>query len=453
MAEHRICLVSLGCDKNLVDSRKMLYRLLEEGKEDGETFVLTDEASDAEILLVNTCCFIDSAKEESIEHILEAAKQKEEGNCRILAVTGCMAERYRKEIEESLPEVDVILDMEGEKDVRQALLSALDPEKEPAAKPADEPSSLDAAPQFLTAEARVGYLKIADGCDKYCSYCVIPSIRGHYRSVPMEEILKEAAQLAERDIGEFILIAQETTRYGLDLYGKKMLPELLRRLCLIRGVHWIRVLYCYPEEIDEELIRVMASEKKILPYIDMPIQHCSDRILSLMGRRTSQAEIREKVRLLREAMPDICIRTSLITGFPTETEEDHRELMDFVRDMRFDRLGVFTYSREEGTKAAQMEGQVHHATKKRRQKELMLLQQEIAFAAAQERIGTCLEAVVEGRLPAEGLVVGRTVLDIPDVDANILIETDRDPVSGSFMQVRVTGSSGYDLIGVPADED
>lgn len=445
-------MVSLGCDKNLVDSQQMMgYLRAMDG--DG-TF--TDDESEAEVAIVNTCAFIDRAKQESIDEILRLARQKKEGHLRALIVTGCMAQRYQDEILKEIPEVDAVVGSTAEAQIGTVIRRVLAGEKPAQAVVADASASV-AAPseveQVVTLGSSTGYLKIAEGCDKCCTYCAIPLMRGHYRSVPMEQLLERARQLAASGVTELILVAEETTLYGTDLYGKKMLPELLRRLCLLSGFHWIRLLYCYPEEITDELIEVMRTESKIVPYLDMPVQHASDRILRAMGRHTTRKELEEIIARLRKAIPDICLRTTLITGFPTETEEDHRVLMDFVRKNRFDRLGVFTYSREEGTPAAGMKPQVHPSTKKRRQKELMLLQQQIASEKAAAMTGQSVEAVIEGSLPDEtgpsggDVYVGRTSRDIPDVDSRIFIESRMPLISGTYVRVKVTGAHVYDLTG------
>jgi ribosomal protein S12 methylthiotransferase len=447
--------VSLGCDKNLVDSQKMMGVL--RGREGAYTF--TDEPGEAEAAVVNTCCFIDSAKEESIGEILDTAKLKETGKLKYLVVTGCLAQRYQEEIRKEIPEVDAVVGTTAEKSLADILdaVQAGNLKEDAVTADLDETPDTD-TPQVLSLGSTTGYLKIAEGCNKCCTYCVIPSVRGHYRSVPMEEVLEEAKRLADGGVTELILVAQETTLYGTDLYGKKMLPELLRRLCLIRGFHWIRILYCYPEEITKELVQVVKEEEKVLPYFDMPIQHCNDRILKLMGRHTNRKELEEIIAYIRSEIPDACLRTSLITGFPTETEEEHKELLDFVRRMKFDRLGVFAYSREDGTPASKMKPQVHPSTKKRRRKELMLAQQENAFAAAKALVGTLQETVIEGRLVGEtaddgaDVYVGRTKKDIPGVDSNIYVETRRSLLSGDFVPVRVRAADGYDLIGGIEDE-
>lgn len=452
--EHNVktLFVSLGCDKNTVDTRKMAGIL-----KDGGYCSFTEDENEAEAAVVNTCAFIDSAKQESIDEILAVAQLKKTANLKHLIVTGCLAQRYRDEILKLIPEVDAVIGTTAEGSVGQVLQELEEGKKLKRAILKDPDLPPAAARQILTVGSFVGYLKIAEGCDKNCTYCAIPSIRGHYRSVPMEQILEDAKDLAQQGAQELILVAQETTLYGTDLYGKKMLPELLRRLCLVQGIQWIRVLYCYPEEITKELIQVLAEDNKIVPYLDMPIQHASDRILRRMGRRTNRRELEAMVLSLREKIPGVCLRTTLITGFPGETEEDHQSLLQFVKDMRFDRLGVYTYSREEGTPAAGFEGQVHPSTKKRRRKELMLAQQEIVFSRQQEFIGKEMDVLIEGRLADEltenGYVyVGRTAMDAPEVDSNIYIETPRELMSGSLVRARVTGAQDYDLLGGLADE-
>ena len=418
-------------------------------KNSRDDYSFTDDETLAEAAVVNTCCFIDQAKEESIEEILSLAELKETARLRFLIVTGCMAQRYKEEILERIPEVDAVIGTTAENRLAD-VLSELEKQSgdfmpvitDDLRKPTGAP-----AERMLTADSYTGYLKIAEGCSKCCTYCVIPSVRGRFRSVPMEDVLSQARSMVNQGIRELILVAQETTLYGTDLYGSKMLPELLKRLCLLDGVRWIRLLYCYPEEITEELVEVMKTHDKILPYLDIPIQHASDRILKAMGRRTSKADLERIVGYLRSQIPQICLRTTLISGFPTETEEEHQELLDFVRRMRFDRLGVFTYSREEGTPAAKMKPQVHPSTKKRRQKELMLAQQEIAFENAEKMRGRSLDVVIEGRLTGEDVYVGRTYMDIPGVDSNIFIETRRELLTGTFVRAKVTGAHEYDLTG------
>ena len=440
----KVVFISLGCDKNTVDTQQMAGML----QDSAAQYTFTDDEEEADIAVVNTCAFINSAKEESIGQILSLAERRKNGQLKALIVTGCLAQRYQEEIGKDIPEVDAVLGTTAEDQLGIVLDGILHGKSAPKVLTAD----LDKVPAkqsapVLSLESPVGYLKIAEGCNKCCSYCVIPSLRGHYRSVPMEQVLEDAKTLLAGGARELILVAQETTLYGVDLYGKKMLPELLRRLCLLGGVRWIRILYCYPEEITKELVEVVRSESRIVPYFDMPIQHASDKILKAMGRRTNRKELEEIIGYIREQIPDVCLRTTLITGFPGETEEDHRELLSFVRRMKFDRLGVFTYSKEEGTPAAAMKNQVHPSTKKRRQKELMLLQQQIAFDAAEKMKDKVLDVIIEGEIADEDVYVGRTYKDIPGVDSNIFVETKRELMTGDFIKAKVTGADGYDLIG------
>ena len=435
-----VLFISLGCDKNLVDTEYMLGLLKEHG------FSMTNEESDADVIVVNTCCFIHDAKQESIETILEMAEYKKQGRLQALIATGCLAERYKEEILKEIPEVDAIVGTTGYESIVEAIEQALEQKKSVYCKelsylPQPEVNRVNTTGGFFS------YLKIAEGCDKYCTYCVIPSIRGKYRSVPMERLLKEATFLAEGGTKELILIAQETTVYGMDLYGKKMLPELLHKLCQIEGLEWIRVLYCYPEEITEELIQTIKEEPKICNYLDLPIQHASDDILKRMGRRTNKKELMKLIRTLRKEIPGIALRTSLITGFPGETEEQHTELVEFVKKMRFERLGVFTYSKEENTPAAKMKGQVTKKVKVARQKELMLAQQEIAFEKAQKMIGKRLMVMIEGRLPEDNVYIARTYMDTPNIDGYLFLNATDMYQSGDFVKARITGAKGYDLIG------
>ena len=436
----KVLFISLGCDKNLVDTEYMLGLLKERG------FSMTNEEADADAIVVNTCCFIHDAKQESIDTILEMAEYKKEGNLQALIVTGCLAERYKEEILAEIPEVDAIIGTTGYEKVVEALENALQQKK---AVYCEELSYLPQPDvhRVNTTGGFFSYLKIAEGCDKYCTYCIIPSIRGKYRSVPMERLVKEAEFLAEGGTKELILIAQETTLYGVDLYGKKMLPELLRKLCKIEGIEWIRVLYCYPEEITDELIQTMKEEPKICRYLDLPIQHASDDILKRMGRKTNQKELVKLIRKLRKELSGIALRTSLITGFPGETQEQHAELLEFVKKMRFERLGVFTYSKEENTAAAKMKGQVTKKVKLARQKELMLAQQEIAFEKAEKMVGKRLMVMIEGRLPEENVYIARTYMDAPNIDGYLFLKAKNMYQSGEFVKARITGAKGYDLLG------
>lgn len=440
-----ILFVSLGCDKNLVDSEVMLGML----KERGYTF--TDDQTQADAAVVNTCCFINDAKEESIQTILELAELKKTGQLKALIVAGCLAQRYQAEIQKEIEEVDAIIGTTALERVVETLDEVLDGKGENHLEALDK-APLGGKERVLTTGGYFSYLKIAEGCNKHCTYCIIPKVRGEYRSVPMELLLDEARQLAGKGIKELILVAQETTLYGMDLYGEKKLPELLDRLCEIEGLIWIRIMYCYPEEITQELIDVMKRQPKICHYLDIPIQSGSDRILKLMGRRTDTAQIEALVDHLREEIPDICIRTTFITGFPTETEEDFTETMEFINRMEFDRLGVFTYSPEEGTPASGMDGQVEEEIKIRRQQEMMELQQEIAFEAAENMKGRELTVMIEGKLAEEDVYVARTYKDAPSVDGYLFVNTDWSLMSGDFVKVRVTGANEYDLIGEIIEE-
>ena len=436
----KILFISLGCDKNLVDTEVMLGLLASRGYE------MTDDENQADVIVINTCCFIHDAKEESIQNILEMAEYKKQGKIRALIVTGCLAQRYRQEIIDEIPEVDEVLGTTAYDKILDAVDAALAGQHEVIL------SDLDALPlpdtkRLVTTGGHFAYLKIAEGCDKHCTYCIIPKIRGNFRSVPMEHLLKEAQELADQGVKELILVAQETTLYGKDIYGEKSLHILLKNLCKIPGIRWIRILYCYPEEITDELIQVMKEEPKICHYLDLPIQHANDTILGRMGRRTSKQELVDIIGKLRSEIPDICLRTTLITGFPGETKEQHEELMEFVDEMEFDRLGVFTYSPEEDTPAAEMPDQIDEEVKLDRQADLMELQQEIAFDNAQDMVGREVLVMIEGKVADENAYVGRTYRDAPNVDGLIFINTDEELLSGDFARVKVTGAVDYDLIG------
>ena len=436
----KILFLSLGCDKNLVDSEVMLGMLTSRGYE------ITDDENEADIIVINTCCFIHDAMEESIQNILDMAEYKKNGKAKALIVAGCLAQRYRQEILDEIPEVDEVLGTAAIDQIIRAVDQALEGRKEVIL------SDLNALPLPETRRAvstggHFAYLKIAEGCDKHCTYCIIPKLRGSYRSVPMEHLLKEARDLADQGVKELILVAQETTLYGKDIYGEKSLHRLVKELCRINGIQWIRILYCYPEEITDELIQVMKEEKKVCHYLDLPIQHANDQVLKRMGRRTTKQELIDIVSKLRKEIPDICLRTTLITGFPGETREQHEELMDFVDEMEFDRLGVFTYSPEEGTPAAEMPGQIDQEVKEERQAELMELQQEVAFDKAGEMKGREVLVMIEGKVADENAYVGRTYRDAPNVDGLIFINTEEELVSGDFVKVEVTGALDYDLIG------
>ena len=436
----KILFISLGCDKNLVDTEVMLGLLASRGYE------MTDDETEADIIVVNTCCFIHDAKEESIQNILEMAEHKKAGSAKALIVTGCLAQRYRQEILDEIPEVDEVLGTTAYDKILDAVDAALAGEHSVIVRDVDT-LPLPETKRLVTTGGHFAYLKIAEGCDKHCTYCIIPKIRGNFRSVPMERLIKEAEELAEQGVKELILVAQETTLYGKDIYGEKSLHKLLKELCRINGIRWIRILYCYPEEITDELIQVMKEEQKVCHYLDLPIQHANDTVLKRMGRRTSKQELTDIIGKLRKEIPDICLRTTLITGFPGETKEQHEELMEFVDEMEFDRLGVFTYSPEEDTPAAVMPGQIDEAVKEERQAELMELQQEIAFDTAESMVGKEVLVMIEGKVADENAYVGRTYRDAPNVDGLIFINTDEELLSGDFARVKVTGALDYDLIG------
>ena len=440
MKNKKILFISLGCDKNLVDSEVMLGILADRG------FEMTDTEDDADIIIINTCCFINDAKEESINTILEMAEYKKTGPCKALIVTGCLAQRYKQEIVDEIPEVDAVIGTSKYDEIFDAVDQAL---KGSHFLDVDDLDRLPSVPgkRILTTGGHYAHLKIAEGCDKHCTYCIIPKIRGNYRSVPMEQLLAEAASLAEQGVKELILVAQETTLYGVDLYGKKSLHILLKELAKIKGIRWIRILYCYPEEIYPELIETIKNEKKVCHYLDMPIQHASDAILKRMERRTTKAQLKETVSLLRKEIPDIVLRTTLIAGFPGETQEQHEELMEFVDEMEFERLGVFAYSPEENTPAASMPDQIPEEIKEERRDAILELQQEIAFDKAADMVGRTLYAMIEGKVADEPAYVARTYADSPDIDGYVFVNTGEMLMSGDFVKVKITGSAEYDLIG------
>lgn len=436
----KILFVSLGCDKNLVDSEHMLGMLCDNG------FTVTDDENEADVIVVNTCCFIHDAKEESIENIIEMAKLKDEGNLKALVVTGCLAQRYKDEIQKEIPEVDAVIGTTAYDDIVNIVKEILEDKK--VANSYKDISYLtpNTSNRVITTGGYTSYLKIAEGCNKNCTYCIIPKLRGKYRSVPMEQLLEEARFLADKGVKELILVAQETTLYGVDIYGEKKLPELLRELCKIEGFEWIRILYTYPEEITDELIQVIKDEDKICKYIDMPIQHASDNILKKMGRRTNRADLVEIIGKLRKEIDDIVIRTTLITGFPGETEEDFEQLLDFVYDMSFERLGVFTYSAEEGTKAAEMDGQIDEDVKEARRNAVMEMQQDITFDYMASLVGNITKVLIEGYMVDDDVYVGRTYMDAPNIDGLVFVNSNKQLMSGDIILAEITNSDGYDLI-------
>lgn len=442
-----IFFVSLGCDKNLVDSEMMITSLRKDG------FEIVDREEEADIIIVNTCCFIGDAKEESINMLLEMAGYKENGKCRLLVAAGCLAQRYHKEIQTEIPEVDVIIGTMGYEELGQTLHTALEQKGV-----LESLKSIDYLPTPLTdrdntSGGSYAYLKIAEGCDKCCTYCIIPKVRGHYRSVTIENLVKQAEHLAENGVRELILVAQETTLYGTDLYGTKSLPLLLEKLSEVEQIRWIRILYCYPEEITKELVEAMRKLPKVCHYLDIPIQHGADRILKKMGRRTDSRQLTQMIQYLRQEIPDIALRTTLITGFPGETAEDFEKLQEFVRTMRFDRLGVFTYSREEDTPAAEMPEQIPEEIKEERRDVIMAMQQEIAFEKNESRIGQEMDVMIEGYLPEDDVYVGRSYMDAPDVDGFVFLSTGWNLVTGDYVKVRIIQAQGYDLIGEVIEED
>ena len=438
--------VSLGCDKNLVDSEHMLSLLAKDG------FTLVEEESEADVIIVNTCCFIHDAMEESIQTLIDLGRYKTEGKCKVLLAAGCLAQRHADDIRRELPEVDGVIGTNGYDTIVKAVQTALSG-KRPENLPGLSGLPQTGSGRILTTGGHYAYLKIAEGCDKHCTYCVIPSIRGNYRSLPMEELLAEARQLAADGVRELILVAQETTLYGTDLHGKKSLPRLLEELNAIDGIAWIRLLYCYPEEIDDALIDAILANDKVCHYIDMPIQHCNDEILRRMGRRTDKRQLEQVIDRLRERIPDIALRTTLICGFPGETDEAHQELVQFVRSQQFDRLGAFCYSQEEGTPAAAMPRQIDEEVKQQRYEAIMEAQQSVSAEKNRRRIGETETVFIEGRVADEdGVYVGRTYRDAPDVDGYLFLESPYDLMSGRFVRAIVTDAQEYDLIGELIDE-
>ena len=436
----KIMFVSLGCDKNLVDTESMLGILRNKG------FEFTDDEFEADVIAVNTCCFIHDAKQESINTILEMAEHKKDGACKALIVSGCLAHRYQDEITKEIPEVDAFLGTSSYDKIADVILAVLEGKGYNCIDSADRLVCTDTE-RIITTGGYYEYLKIAEGCDKHCTYCIIPKVRGNYRSYPMEYLVRQAESLVEKGVRELILVAQETTVYGVDIYGKKSLAELIKRLAGIEGLSWIRILYCYPEEIDDSLIEVIKNEPKVCHYLDMPIQHASDNILKRMGRRTTKQELKDVIARLRENIPDIALRTTLITGFPGETQEEHEEMLDFVDEMEFDRLGVFTYSAEEDTPAAAMPGQIDEAVKEARRDAVMELQQAVSLDKSREMVGRVIECLIEGKIEDDNTYVGRSYKDAPNVDGYVFVNTDENLMSGDIVKVRIDGAMEYDLIG------
>ncbi|MDD6070224.1 MAG: 30S ribosomal protein S12 methylthiotransferase RimO [Clostridiales bacterium] len=436
----QILFVSLGCDKNLVDSEVMLGLLQDKG------YSITNEEKEADVAVINTCCFIHDAKEESIENIIEVGKLKQTGKLKALIVTGCLAQRYKDEIHKELPEVDAILGTTSTESIVEAVEEVL------KGKGYDHFEDIDYLPpshekRVITSGTYMGYLKIAEGCNKHCTYCIIPKVRGNFRSVPMEDLVAQARYLVSNGITEICLVAQETTLYGVDIYGEKRLPELLRKLSEIEDLEWIRLLYCYPEEITKELIAEMKDNPKVCHYIDMPLQHCENDVLRRMGRRTTKEEIKQTIEYIRSEIPDIVLRTSLIAGFPGETQEEHEALLEFIDEVEFNHLGVFTYSPEEDTPAAGFENQVEEAVKEQWRDEIMELQQEISYDLNSTMVGKTLKVIVEGYLYKEQMYVCRSYMDAPDIDGCVFVASEDELLTGDFIEVTITDFNEYDLIG------
>lgn len=442
----KVLMISLGCDKNRVDSESMLGLLYE------HSYEVTDDETEADVIVVNSCCFIGDAKEESINTILEMAQYKEYGNCKVLVVAGCLAQRYAKEIREDIPEVDALVGTTAWEHIVEAVEAVLEGKRPDCFEDTKYLPKVQGK-RIVTTGGYYSYLKIAEGCDRHCTYCVIPKVRGPYRSIPMEQLLTRAEQLVKAGARELILVAQETTLYGKDLYGHKSLARLLKELSKIEGLHWIRLLYCYPEEIDRELAECIAALPKVCKYLDLPIQHASDRILKAMGRQTDRKKLTQTIDMLREVIPDVALRTTLISGFPGESKEDHEELISFVKEMQFEHLGVFTYSREEDTAADAMEGHLPEELKEERRDAIMQCQQDITFAKKDAMVGKVVEVMIEGRIPEDDVYVGRTQKNAPDIDGYIFMEADKPRISGEFVKAKVIKSSGYDLIGEIVEDE
>ena len=434
----KIGMVSLGCSKNQVDAELLLALIVEGGYE------ISADVSECDVVIINTCGFIEEAKRESIETILEFCQMKEEGQVKAVVVTGCLAERYREEVSVEIPEADVVLGIGKNKEILQAIRDALDGKKTVAfgdkyALPLEGPRILANAPYFA-------YLKVADGCDNRCSYCAIPLIRGGFRSRPVEKVVEEAKRLADAGVTELNVVAQDTTRYGEDLYGRSALPELLEQLCRVDGIRWVRILYCYPDRITDQLLEVMAREEKIVKYMDIPIQHVSGRLLKLMNRRGDADSLTALMRKIRERVPGVVLRTTLITGFPTESEADFSELCTFIREVKFERLGCFPYSAEEDTPAAEMDGQIDEEKKHRRAEVVMEEQYRVLEAFNASQIGRRLTVLVEGRA-RDGLWYGRSYMDAPDIDTKVFFAGPASCPPGSYVEVEITGTEEYDLLG------
>jgi len=439
----KTAIVSLGCSKNLIDSEVMVQSIL------NDAYEITDDPAKAEVIIINTCGFIESAKQESIDAILEMAQYKDSGSCKLLIASGCMAERYREELMKELPELDAVVGTGDYKDITDVINRALKGEKV-IRYGHQELVDIDKLPRRISTFGASAYLKIAEGCDNRCSYCIIPSLRGRYRSRRFEDIIEEAVELSRNGIKELNVIAQDITRYGKDQYGSYRLSELIKAIAAIQGIEWIRLMYSYPDEFNDELIKTMAEEEKVCKYLDIPIQHASDRILKGMRRRSSKDKILQLINKLRTSMPDITLRTSLIVGFPGETEEDFKELYDFVAQVKFNRLGVFAYSREEDTPAYDMADQVEEAVKQERLDKIMLLQRDISFENNKRLQGKTMKVLIEGF--SEGQYFGRSYMDAPEIDGKVYFKSGKNLLPGDFCRVIITDAYEYDLVGAIKDE-
>lgn len=442
MNKFKIGLINLGCDKNRIDSEIMLSDL------DKNFDIVTDPKS-ADIIVVNTCGFIEASKQESIDTILEMAQYKQKYNCSVLVATGCLTQRYGKELMKLMPEIDIMLGVNNYSVLTESIMDFIK-NKEKTYLCNYSSSNINEGNRILTTGNYYAYLRIAEGCNNYCTYCVIPKIRGNYRSRKLEDICDEAKNLCNQGVEEIILVAQDTTKYGIDLYHNKMLPDLLKRLSSIEDLKWIRILYCYPEDITDELISEMKTNDKVCKYIDIPIQHISNNILKRMKRKGTKDLIYANIKKLRESIPDICIRTSIIVGFPGETDEDFEELKLFINEIKFDKLGVFKYSQEEGTPAAAMEDQIPENIKSEREKELMLLQQKVSKSLNDSKIGKTYDVIVEGK--ENNMCFGRSYEMAPSIDGQIYFNTDNEYKIGQIVKVKVIEAFEYDLMGVVLDE-
>ena len=442
MVNYKVGLVSLGCDKNRVDSEIMLGKFK-------SGYEITNNPKEADVIIVNTCGFIEKAKQESIDTILEMAEYKNKYKCKFLIATGCLTQRYGKDLVELMPEIDIMLGVNDYSKIDKIIsdfIGNTNTEQKRVLELNYSDKNINEGERIITTDKESAYIRISEGCDNFCTYCIIPKIRGKFRSRDKESILKEAKKLAGAGVKELILIGQDTSKYGVDLYGEKRLAELLNNLSKIEGISLIRIMYCYPEDIEENLVKEIASNDKVCKYIDIPIQHISNKILKLMGRQTTKENIVQKINLLRKYMPEIVIRTSLIVGFPGETEEEFNELKEFLINHRIDKVGVFTYSQEEGTPAAKMDNQVDEEVKKLRENEIMKIQQEVSASINKEKLNKVYDVLVEG-FNGE-YYIGRSYEMAPEIDGNIFFKSEKEIKKGEIIKVKITETLEYDLIGV-----